>query len=168
VSARQRAGVYSLHGSVYGCSVRTGRQTRLGSAANCIRSQYVARAVVAGSLTAYSDEQCGVDTGSTSVIVRGLRTGRRLSDTPATTLPGRPESFSSLGSLVLRESGAVAWIVVTNSIAAHSAVSEVDRVEGGRQTRLDSGAGIVAGSLRLRGSTLSWRHGSATRTATLL
>jgi hypothetical protein len=32
---------------------------------------------------------------------------------------------------------------------------------------LDSGTGIVPTSLRLHGSTLSWRDGASTRTATL-
>ena len=36
-----------------------------------------------------------------------------------------------------------------------------------RGTVLDSGGAIAPGSLRLRGSTLTWRHGGATREATL-
>jgi hypothetical protein len=61
----------------------------------------------------------------------------------------------------------VAWIASERSIIGRGSRIEVDRVQHGKRTMLDSGSGIVASSLRLRGSTLSWQQGSTTRTATL-
>jgi hypothetical protein len=44
---------------------------------------------------------------------------------------------------------------------------EVHAAAGGHDSVLDSGAGIDPRSLKLHGSTLTWRHDGATRRATL-
>jgi hypothetical protein len=48
-----------------------------------------------------------------------------------------------------------------------SAQLEVQRADRQGHSVLDSGRSIQARSLRLRGSTLTWRDGSGTRSATL-
>jgi hypothetical protein len=146
---------------VYGCT--GAKQYRLGNATNCPRAALVRPVTVAGAVAAYGLEQCGVDTGSTEVIVRSLSSGKQLSADAATTGLQRPESYQAVGSLVLKGDGAVAWIAEAHSIVGGGQLIEVHR--HGRL--LDSGPAIALGSLRLRGSRLSWRHGSKIRTSTL-
>jgi hypothetical protein len=50
---------------------------------------------------------------------------------------------------------------------AGSGEIEVNRADAHGRALLDSGARIDVRSLRLRGSTVSWRHGAVTRSATL-
>jgi hypothetical protein len=88
---------------------------------------------------------------------------------------GLVEGVQSVRSLALNSSGAVAWIGVAQSIVAHRQVIEVHaavpaagpRGPGSADKMLDSGPQIAPASLRLNGSTLSWRHGTTTRHATL-
>jgi hypothetical protein len=117
---------------------------------------------------AYGLESCGVDTGSSSVIVRRLSDGRQLRVLPATTNRLAPESYQLVGSIVVKTDGAVAWIAAARSIVRQSADEEVHRADRRGQRELDSGTSINSGSMRLHGSTLTWRHGAATRSATLL
>jgi hypothetical protein len=159
--------VYAVGKAAYGCSSRTGRVTRLGSTGFCVGSQRIAPVTVIGELTAYGLETCGVDTGSSQIVVRRLSDARVLLTDPATTNPLGPESYSSVSSLVMRPDGAVAWIGVGNSIIHHSHDVEVHKATPASQSMLDSGASIEPSSLRLNGARLTWRHGSATRTASL-
>jgi hypothetical protein len=123
--------------------------------------------VVAGDLAAFGREECGVDTGSTEIVVRRLTDGRRLRIAAATTSPG-VESFQSVGSLVLQRDGAVAWIGDGSSIIRHAHKVEVYKAErNGPLKLLDSGLAVAPGSLRLHGSRLSWKHGGSTRTSSL-
>lgn len=122
---------------------------------------------VAGEFAAYGVEECGVDTGSTQVVVRRLSDGKRLRDAAATTPPG-VESYQSVSSLVLKADGAVAWIGDGRSIVRRGHKIEVYKADSGGSVRLlDSGLAIAPGSLRLHGSKLTWTHGAAVRTATL-
>jgi hypothetical protein len=59
------------------------------------------------------------------------------------------------------------WIGSDRSIIGKGSRIEVAAGRRGRRSTLDSGPGIVASSLHLSGSTLSWRHGTAARTASL-
>jgi hypothetical protein len=162
------ASVYSIHGAVYGCSEATGRRTRLGRTTSCIGSDLIGRVRVAGVLTAYADSRCGVDTGSASVVVVRLSDGRRLKTDPATTGQALPESYEAVDSLVLKRDRSVAWIARAHSIIRPSSGGvEVHADDRGGKRLLDSGAGIDPGSLRLRGSRITWKHGGATRSARL-
>jgi hypothetical protein len=160
------AAVYSSGSVVYGCSDLTRLQTKLGHVSSCIQAHRIYPVRVVGDLSAYGDEVCGVDTGTTSVVVLRLSDGKQLSSDPATTGLVFPESYESIGSLVLRSDGAVAWISVTQSVVGGAAKIEVQKDDHG-QRLLDSGAAIKPGSLVLHGSMLSWKHGRATRNATL-
>jgi hypothetical protein len=144
------------------------RRLRLGSSTNCNLSALVGRVVVVGELVGYARTSCGVDTGSTSVIVRRLTDGRQLSAHAATTNPLGPESFDHVDSIVMTRAGAVAWIAEGNSLVAlHARDVEVHSADAAGSFLLDSGSAIQTGSLALHGSRLSWRHASATRSATL-
>lgn len=159
--------VYTRHGTVYGCSHATGRVTRLGTSTSCVRSTLVAPVTVAGGLTAYGSESCGVDTGPSVVVVRRLSDGKVLRKLPATSQMLAPESYVRVDSVVALPSGAVAWIVTGGSIVRRSSTTEVDANRGATTARLDTGSSIGVKSLQLRGTRLSWQHGSVTRTATL-
>lgn len=167
LAAGASARVYALHGDVYGCSVTTGVRTRLGTTASCIGAQRVGPVALAGQIAAYGLESCGVDTGSTVIVTRRLADGQTLVTLPALTGPVGPESYEMVGSLAVKSDGACAWIASARSIVRTLAETEVHRSEPGGFALLDSGAAIVPGSLRLRGSALSWRHGALLRSATL-
>jgi hypothetical protein len=157
------AAVYTAHGAYYACDVATGTRIKLGSATLCIGSARFDHAALAGDLVAYGIERCGVDTGTASVLVRRLSDGERLKSFPAITIGTLPESYQSVSSIVIRRDGAVAWIS-----GAHSIIGRGTRVAVyGNGRLLDSGLAIGPASLRLNGTTLSWKHGSETRTATL-
>ncbi len=159
--------MYVSTGNVYGCSIHGHASYVLGSAGNCNAAPRVGPAIVVGELSAYGSERCGVDTGTTLVIVRRLADGKQLRSFAATST-GLPEAFQSLRSLVLKPDGAVAWIGLVSSVVGNRHAIEVHEADRNRPAvMLDSGAAIVPGSLRLRGSRLTWKHGAATRAATL-
>jgi hypothetical protein len=153
---------------VYGCSFAVGRSFRLGNVARSIREARVQPVAVAGNDAAYGLSSFGVDTIGTEVVVRRLTDGKRLREFPATRA-GVVEGAQSVGSVVVRSDGAVAWIGVDRSIIGRGGAIEVHAADGSASADrvLDSGAQIVPGSLRLRGSTLTWTAGAATRHATL-
>jgi hypothetical protein len=123
---------------------------------------------LAGVDAAYSLTRMGVDTASAQVVVRRLDTGRTLHAVSATTKPLGPEFFQSVGAIVVKPDGAVAWIATGGSIIRRGKETEVDRLDRRGQAAVDTGARIDVQSLRLRGSQLSWRDGGAMRSATLL
>jgi hypothetical protein len=169
MAADRAARVYSLNGSVYGCVDATGRRRKLGGTGFCNQSAgNVAPVRLAGAIVAYGLEVCGVDTGSSTVLVRALAGAVRLTDVPASTLPLGPESFVSVVSLVVRRGGAVGWIASVDSIVGgRGQTYEVHRCRGATSSLLDSGAEIRPLSLRLVGTRMSWRDGSATRSGRL-
>jgi hypothetical protein len=132
-----------------------------------IREGRVGPVALAGRDAGYGLARYGVDTVSAEVIVRDLADGRQLQALPASTKVF-PESLQSVAAIVLKSDGAVAWISQASSIIGRaSAVLEVQRADSRGQALLASGRSIVARSLRLRGSTLTWRAGSGTLSATL-
>jgi hypothetical protein len=167
LASGSHARVYASGGGAFGCAAGGAKSFRLGGTASCIGADRVGPVVVAGEVAAFASERCGVDTGSTVVVVRNLRNGKRLSASAAATPPG-PESFTSVDSLVARSDGGVAWIAAASSIGNHITEVEVRRVDARGRRRLDSGSAIARGSLRLRRSRLTWTHGGELRSSTLV
>lgn len=164
-----RARVYAVGGTVYGCAVPGRHSFRLGSSLGFQRSRtHVGDVSVAGRIAAYGVTAFGVDTSRTEVLVRRLTDGALLGSYPANTVHFA-EAFSSVGSLVVKGDGAVAWIGRETAIGRSQLTIQVFEARGSASagTELDSGSGIAPGSLRLQGSTLTWHHGNATRRATL-
>lgn len=157
-SASARA--YTLNGEVYACAIPNGVVRHLGSASVCVGTKRAAPVAVDGGFVAYALESCGIDTGSSQVIVMRARTGKRLHADPATTEPTGPESYETVQSLVVKRNGSDAWIAVANSLGTHKTMTEVHAHGTGGFVLLDSGSAINPSSLRLAGSTLRWRHGS--------
>lgn len=165
IASDRVARVYSWHSTVYGCAL--GRTYRLGAVSRSISESRVGPVALAGEDVAYGLATYGVDTGSTEVVVRRLTSGKTLHRDSATSRPLGPEAFQSVDSLVLRRDGAVAWIGQAQSIVSHSREVEVVRDDRRGEATLDEGTAIATGSLRLNGSTLTWKHGGATRSAAL-
>jgi hypothetical protein len=161
--ADRRAQAYSLGKAIYVCDRRTRRTTKLGQASVCVATARVGDMALADDVVAYGLDRCGVDTGFTTVLVRRVSNGMRLHSFAAVTGPGLVESYQSINSLIVTPKGAVGWIATDSSIVGHGRRLEVHA----NRRLLDSGPAIVPTSLRLHGSTLSWRDGASTRTATL-
>jgi hypothetical protein len=162
------ARVYSANGDVYGCSLGAKQSYRLGSAARSIRQGRVGPLALAGRDAAYGFTRYGVDTLSATVIVVRLSDGKQLHNSSATSKPLGPEFFQSVESVVVKSDGAVAWVAKAGSIiSGRPADVEVNRADARGALLLDSGGGINPTSLRLHDSIVSWRHGSATHSATL-
>jgi hypothetical protein len=161
------ARVYTLHGGVYACASPNGVVYHLGSSSVCVGTRRAAPVALAGRLVAYGLESCGVDTGSTEVVVRSLTTGKRLHTDPSATGPRGAESFQSVTSLVVKRDGSDAWISITNSLGGHGSAIEVHAHSLSGFTLLDSGIGVDPSSLRLKRSMLSWIHSGQRRSAQL-
>jgi hypothetical protein len=156
-----------LHGQVYGCAFGYHRTHLLGASSRSIREDRVSAIAVAGTTAGYATTRYGVDTVSSAVVVRDLRTGRQLRTLPASNV-GLPESVQIVESLVVKSDGAIAWISRTFSIIGRGSTQlEVQRADARGQAVLDSGRSIRSRSLRLRGSTLTWRDAAGTRSASL-
>jgi hypothetical protein len=132
-----------------------------------MRSPQVGPVTVAGEFAAYGLQLCRLDGSVTQVVVRRLTDGKKLRVAPSTSSSVGPEPFQSVASLVIKSNGAVAWTAVEESVVRHSRAVEVDRADVRGQALLDSGPGIDVGSLRLRGSDVTWRHDARTRSAEL-
>jgi hypothetical protein len=168
LAASHLARVYVLGGGVYGCSLGGDRSFRLGNDARSIREERVGPLALAGRDAAYGLTRYGVDTLSATVIVERLSDGKQLHNSSATSRPLGPEFFQSVKSILVKSDGAVAWVANAGSIiSGRPAEVEVNRADMRGALLLDSGAGIDPRSLRLHNSTVTWRHGSATRSATL-
>jgi len=168
IASGEKARVYSLRKLVYGCAYATGKAWRLGEQSACgPGSDGVQAAHVAAALAGYGLRSCGVDSGSAVVIVRRLTDGKQLVERAATERSTGAESYQSVGSLALKADRSVAWIGVGQSIIGHGKTVEVRRFQSGQETLLDSGSAVDPASLRLHGSTLTWKHGKQTRSATL-
>ncbi len=170
-SARTIAGdavarVYAFKGHADGCVAGARRSYRLGATGISLRVARVEAVRVVGRIAAYGLRVSGVDTGYAIVNVRRLTTGAFLAQRPATTRVG-VEAFQSIDSLVLKRDGAVAWIATARSIGKPTFIRQLQRSDARGVRVLDSGAKLAARSLALHGSTLSWRHGTAVRTARL-
>ena len=81
-------------------------------------------------------------------------------------MPG-PESYESVGSLVVKADGAVGWIGAAHSIIGRGKFVEVHRLDRHGSAQLDQGAGITPTSLRLRRSQMTWLHSGSSRSAQL-
>ena len=166
LAASHQARVYARGRRVYGCA-SGGRAYRLGRTGPCVGSKTVAAVAVTGRVTAYALNSCGVDVSTTRVVVLRLSDGTVLSSQPALSDPTGPESIQSVTSIVVNRVGHAAWIARSQSILSHRLSVQVLQQHGPGVRMLDSGRAIVPGSLRLVGTTLSWRHGGAARSATL-
>jgi hypothetical protein len=156
----------------YACLYRRGELVRLSGAVGPYR--------LAGNYVAYFLSFYEIESGPIyRVMVRDLRTGRfrhveaAYSDLPAPEDDDYGESAAKIKGLVLKRNGSVAWLsCFTDEPGRCRGPAEYVEWEAWRaDTRgrklLDASADVRLRSLRLEGSTLTWRHGTEARTATL-
>jgi hypothetical protein len=141
---------------VYACRYSVRRPWRLGDSYDASHDiSAIEPLQVHGRFLVYSDFYEHYSETAAGITVRDLKTGRRIHRF------SRP--YYTLAGAVLDSHGSVAWIgkLSDGSFEARRA----DRK--GENTRLDAGSAIEPSSLALRGSTVSWRNGGATKTAPL-
>lgn len=171
VAANREVRVYDLHDVVYGCSAANSKSFRLGHATRSIAEARVSPVAVGGEVVAYGLARFGVDTGRTSVVVRRLTDDKQLGDYAATQAVG-VESFQTVGSVVVKGDGSVAWIATEFSIVGgghgtvevHAADSRGDHVLDRAPSKPER---IDPKSLRLVGSTLAWTDAGVSHKAIL-
>jgi uncharacterized protein YycO len=103
------------------------------------------------------------------VGVMDMRSGRTHNYEIATPIDN--QVCFDVGSLVLKADGAVAWIGTNfdSDFCENPPAPEIEVRSHDRRGLIvwDRGTSVAAGSLRLRGSQMSWRDGAATLSATL-
>ena len=159
LATSRTARVYVRGQSVYGCATGGHGRYLLGRSSLCIGSARVGVVTVADRVAAFALTRCGIDTASTTVEVRRLTDNALLYSHDAADAAG-PEGFVSVGSIVATSKGAAAWIASASSIVSHHTVMGVYARRGDGVQTLDTGSGIVANSLQLKDSGLSWQDGS--------
>ena len=167
LGASPQARVYALGKSVYACAPGHGAPYRIGGSGPCNGSTHIGPVAVAGTIAAYGATQCGVDTGSATIVVRDVASRHQLAVLASYSGPAHVESYQWIGSVVANRSGAAAWIVRESSIVAHSATIEVVRRAGSSTQVVASGSKISPSSLQLHGSTISWTNAGVRHTAPL-
>ncbi len=166
LAADRVARIYSSHGVVSGCSAKGARSYRLGSNAR-FPHQSVGPLALSGDMAAYVLGTMGVDTNSDELIVRRLTDGKEIRDILLSAVSAPRGGFvEGVDSIVVKSNGSVAWIGDGGPLGSHL-IREVVKADRHGKRRLDHGNTINARSLRLHGSTLSWKHGGVRRTATL-
>lgn len=167
-ASNRAARVYSKGGNVYGCA-RTGDQSfLLGTVGNSFSEGRVGPVALAGVDVAYGLTTYGVDTVSAQVVVKSLTNGAVVRQESSWTGPVAAEFFQMVDAIVVKKDGSVAWIATAGSIISSNATTtEVEKSDHASGTLLDKSKQIKQHSLRLRGSKLTWKDGSATQRSTL-
>jgi hypothetical protein len=101
------------------------------------------------------------------VVVLNTRTGRRRI---SRAMPWEETEFDFVRDLVVTRTGRVAWIAAEGTPYEAEGPWEVRRPrrkDSRNPVLLDRGTRVAPRSLRLRGGRVTWRHGSARRSATL-
>jgi len=168
--------------TTYQCAFDTGRVIEVDDPFEASFAYRPPAMDLAGRLFAYAIDSNSVDGPSnTSIIVRDLSQGPRFDDTvlDVSAKTSETQLAPKIGSLVANPGGEVAWISCPQAPRVDGTrgptclrpghPDHVFKVDSGTKRRrlLSSGSDIDPGSLRLRGSRLTWRQGGRTRSATL-
>jgi len=162
------ARVYSQHGRVFGCAAADQKSFRLGAAGGSVDQKRVGPLALAGVDAAYGLTTSGVDTISAEVVVRRLTDGQVLHRHNAITGQLPAEFYEKVVRVVVKRDGSVAWTAAVGSIISHTGRQrQVEKIDQTGRRLLDHGPSIRLSSLALSGSTLTWRDGGTSRSATL-
>jgi hypothetical protein len=161
---------------VYGCHRRSNRRTRLADETLAEGFDETAQGFVsAGNAVAFALYEQSEEGAIARVFSFDLARRRRVHSVPAGD-PARGRALEVGVDVVVKRNGSTAWIFervdlanpdddpVTGQRVTRRSVRKVD---AGGQALLSFAGDIVARSLRLSGSTLTWREGAETRTAQL-
>jgi hypothetical protein len=156
-------GVFLPH--VYACLFSTNKRILLGRNWD---DEMIEQPRLAEPYVAYLNT--GSMSRSAAITVRDLRDGHVLRDRLQPSLESSDyytQRVRLVTSLVLKANGSVAWIVDRQAFADQPRTLDVVAVDSAGRRLLDRGADIEPESLTLTGSTLTWRKGGATKSATL-
>jgi hypothetical protein len=168
LAADRVARVYEAKRDVYGCARGDRKSYKLGTASNSFAERRAGPIVLAGTDAAYGLTSYGVDTIFAQVVVKRLTDGKVLRQANSISGSTGAEFFETVDGVVVKRDGSVAWIAHASWIGQGSgSVTEVQKSDHTQRTLLDRGGRIGVDSLRLDGSRLTWRVGSATNSASL-
>jgi hypothetical protein len=161
------ARLYSQGGVLYGCVAA--RRTRLGalSGTKPFPATRVALYALSSRYAAFDRSDMGVDTFASTVALVDLRSGATIATAPGTTPSNRPESFITVGSMVVDPRGTLAWIGRRSAIGVLRPTVEVHILSAAGARLVASASDIAARSLKLDGETLTWREGGTSRSVVL-
>jgi hypothetical protein len=155
----------------YACLFRRGTTLALAPRLHKRPLHTLSHITLAGSIVAFVDFQHGIDTGCYVIEVIDMANGRMVLFVPNIGCSGvfRRERVTDL---VVNEHGSVSWIVARGHF--HAPLERPESIEVHRATTsgstavLDSGMGIVPGSLRLApGGEVGWLDAGRPLYATL-
>ncbi len=173
--ANAHAVVYLGYEEIEACAYGYRRSYIVGSLpyGDAVAAGGVFDVTLAGATLAYEEFRSyggneGPDTEKNLVVVRDLRSGRILHRVP-TGVPAKPQRHGETGigrttGLVVKNDGAVAWIVST---AEELGGYQVHAVDNSGSRVLASGENIDPSSLALVGSRLYWMQGGVPASAVL-
>ena len=153
------AHVYSEGSVLYGCL--GARRTRLGTLRGTVPfpATRITLYTLSDGYAATDTVQMGVDTFSSTVALVDLRTGATLATAPGTTPERRAESFITVTSMAVNDTGTLAWIGRRSAIGVLQPTYELHALTAGHNVVVSSGT-IPLVALRLGEKKLSWREGS--------
>lgn len=149
---------------VYGCARGATRRSALGILGGTSETggEGLRRFTLAGAVVAYEEYAFNgpgyPERSFNVVVVRNLRTARVLHRLP-TGPSARPEGVGrgpTLVRIIVKSDGAVAWM--TGGTVQGITMTVIHVVDRSGSRVVASGTGIERQSLRLRGSTLSWKQ----------
>jgi hypothetical protein len=178
LAATETARVYELKSKRYACRYRKNRRVFLG-VRDCDNDTAAGNFTLRGNLVGWEATSCGLVSGSQSIVVTDLNTGKRLRSAPAVTdatVTGNSERNTYVASYVMNATGSLAWIGVVNTDGTTTVDSASDAVQlrtlgpsspaGG--DLVDSGNDIGLDSLALAGSgQFYWQKGATPKSAPL-
>jgi hypothetical protein len=146
----------------YACLFSADKRVRLGRNGE---STELTLPRVSAPYVAFAVADCPGASCYSTVLVRNLQDGRLVSDLDATMSGGAPGDTQHVTDLELKPNGSLAWMVQLSGYATRTI--EVVAVDASGRRLLESGPDVEPESLTLDGSTLSWRTGGVTHSATL-
>jgi hypothetical protein len=149
---------------LYACAIDNGRRFALGQDYGDLSIEAVR---LTDPFVGFATVSCGGLCGTTGIVVLDVRNGSRKTLPRVSSLG--PDFRATITDLELKATGAVAWIAQTarDQTDPNTEVREVWASDSAGQRMLDSGIGIGLESLKLSGSTLSWRKNGSPRSATI-
>jgi hypothetical protein len=146
----------------YACLFSANKRVRLGRNGE---STELTLPRVAAPYVAFAVADCPGASCYSTVLVRDLLGGRLVRNLDATMSGGAPGDTQHVTDLELKPNGSLAWLVQLSGYTTRKV--EVVAVDASGRRLLESGPDVEPESLTLDGSTLSWRTGGVTHSATL-
>jgi len=174
--------IYRVGTTAFACSFKANKRFELGDTDECQNQTRVGDFRFGRGIVGYIGSSCGLVSGTETVVVRNLKTGRIVnSGSPVDHTWDGGESSTSIGSWGLKPNGSIAWIgrnygFVTTPGSPPAPANELVQVWkreiGATAAKLDEGPGIITESVAVGAGSAAevpvyWRNGSTAMSATL-